>query len=257
MLPLVLAATLVFISDVQLNSLDAYPDSVACHLSSLVGDGPVYDCGDLVENGPPLEELEYARYRELFPHSVPVPGNHDHYDGLADWVWPTLVDHWVEGVHIIGFDSNHWADPVMCAQLRALATDDAFTVLFMHHPIYSCNSRVGGVASIIRLRLLPVIEECDIDLIIAGHGHAYEHLKMDGRDYLVIGGGGAHLDTVEPEPGLVCAASVHHWLEVEVNGAGLVCTARGLDGTVLDTFALERTVPTRQQSWGNLRSMFR
>lgn len=202
-----------FISDVQISSVDPYPESVAAQIAQHIK-GPIYDCGDLVEHGAFLEQEEYATYRALFPEAKPVPGNHDYYDGLSQFSWPTIVDETNQGVHVVGFDSNYWNDPAQLAALQARLTDDVFTILFLHHPLFSDNLRNGALAARIRSTLLPVVEAANVDLVIAGHGHAYEHHIYEGRHFLVIGGGGAHLDEVGISTTQVYSISAHHWLEV-------------------------------------------
>ena len=63
----IILGILVFISDVQINQYDPYPMEHATTVSSVVGGGTVYDCGDLSENG---ILSEYDVYRDLFPLAV-------------------------------------------------------------------------------------------------------------------------------------------------------------------------------------------
>ncbi|MBU8870560.1 MAG: metallophosphoesterase [Gemmatimonadales bacterium] len=98
---------LLFISDVQIDARSSYPDSIAEIISEQIGKNHIYDCGDIVENGLFFEQAEYSRYKELFPNTTPVPGNHDYYDNLLYWSWATLIDTHDEGIHIIvGFDTG-------------------------------------------------------------------------------------------------------------------------------------------------------
>jgi len=247
----------IFIGDAQIDVLSAYPDSIASMIADRIGSERVLDCGDLVEHGLMLEEVEYQRYGQIFPNSVPVPGNHDHYDGLNYWTWDTTVDLYVDGLHIVGFDSNEWADPTARTRLGRSLQDETFTILYLHHQIYSDNLRNGAIADLIRPALLPVIEAANVDLVISSHGHAYERHDDGKRTFLVIGGAGAPLDAVGSSPTQVVAVSAHHWLEVQPAGDGVTCLVHGLNG-LLDSFTVEGpTVKSETRVWGSIKAMYR
>ena len=249
-----------FVADVQVSAMSAYPDSIATIISGQVGTEAVYDCGDLVEHGGFLEAQEYDRYRELFPRSVPVPGNHDHYNGLLEWTWPSVVDTFDCGIHIVGFDSGEWNNAVALDSLQAKLDDgDEFTILYLHHQIFSDNLRNGDIADFMRPALLPLIERTEVDLVISGHGHAFEHHLADGTDYLVIGGAGAPLDAIGTSSTNVFSASVHHWLEIYPGENEVRCEVKGLDGLTVYSFEIEKGVtPTNDgESWGSVKSLYR
>lgn len=225
---------LTMISDVQINNYDSYPDSVATLISEQIGNRTIYDAGDLVENGYPAELTEYERYAELFPNSIPVPGNHDHYDGLIGWVWPTFVDIYDNGIHIIGFDTGQGNDQAYILMLQNALYDNGPTVVYMHHQMYSGNDRNGNVAEYMRSLYENMFIEANVDLVISGHGHAYERHHANGITYMVIGGAGAHLDTVSNTETLIYSASIHHWIELEYFGDSLEIAAKDINGIVFD-----------------------
>ena len=240
-----MSTPIYFVSDVQINALSDYPDNIASVISNKIGSNVVYDAGDLVEHGNyplNLEVQEYNRYKELFPHSIPVPGNHDHYDGLSGWTWDRWVDVYDQGIHIVGFDTDYYRDATQRALLESKLTDDpnVMTILFMHHQIYSDNLRNGEVSVMMRKYLLPIIEKTKVDLVICGHGHAYERHYDGSRTYLVVGGGGAPLDEVGTSDTLIKAASEHHWIEVLPKSTGIAVLAKRLDGSILDYFKIEK-----------------
>lgn len=178
----VIVATIFFISDAQIDNTNAETDSVAAAISSRIGAEVVYDCGDLVEHGGFLEEYEYARYAELFSHCVPVPGNHDHYDGLEYFPWPRVVDEHRDGAHIVGFDSNYRADAGMMQWLRDTLDDgpQTATIFYIHHQIYSDNLRNGGISHVMRDAFESIVIDTGVDLVVSGHGHAYERHEANG-----------------------------------------------------------------------------
>jgi len=253
-------AALLFISDVQIDALSAYPDSIASIISGQIGNKVIYDCGDLVEHGCPLEEQEYQRYKVLFPNTIPVPGNHDWYTDLNYWVWSDGVDTYDSGIHIVGFDSEYYRNEDALNNLSLQLDDGAqLTILYLHHQIYSDNERNGALAVTMREYLLPIIEETNVDLVISGHGHAYERHYDGKRTYLVIGGGGAHLDNVGISETQVISASVHHWLEIIPNLDGFDCIVHGIDNTTIDSFSIVSQIqnPIEVKSFSDIKALFR
>ena len=249
--------SLIFLSDVQLDQTRAGPDSVATIISARVGAGPVFDAGDVAEHAYPQE---YERYGALFPFALPVRGNHDWYLGGTSWPYPATVDQVVDGVHIVGWDDGLKTDPAKMAWLAATLNDGPMlTVLYMHFPLYSANTRVGAVAASTLATYLPMIEAADVDLVIGGHGHAYERHVADGRTYLVCGTGGADLDAVGSAPTLVAAQSRHGWLEVDRFDATLLVRFVADDGSVLDQFSTGPTTgvqATEDMTWGAVKALY-
>lgn len=245
MIALMLAA-LIFIGDVQVNSFSTYSDSVSSVVSSQIGNQTVYDVGDVVEHGIMFEEQEYLRYKQLFPLSIPVPGNHDWYDGLDGWTWGTSVSVYDEGVHVVGFDTQEYWNTIALGNLRQALNDGKNpTILFMHHQMYSDNLRNGAISKTIRQYMLPIIEDTKPSLVICGHGHAYERHVSNGITYLVIGGAGAPLDLVGDSATQVVSSSEHHWVEVLTTATGIRVIVHGLaPGRIIDTFEVVTPVST-------------
>jgi predicted phosphodiesterase len=108
-------------------------------------------------------------------------------------------------VHFIIIDStlarsrSSKTAPLRAAQLKWLKGDlrraagSAWKILIMHHPIYSSDFRYlrGYRDWELEKRIGEVLSKGRVDLVIAGHCHAYERLEKDGIVYLVTGGGGA------------------------------------------------------------------
>jgi 3',5'-cyclic AMP phosphodiesterase CpdA len=231
-------APLRFVSDVQLSRTDPYPEAATAAIAAAIGGGVVYDAGDVSEHAWPDE---YDTYLALYPQAIAVPGNHDWYaPGLEGWPWSTGVDVIDGGIHLVGSDAGIRTNQAAMAALElSLAPAGRPTVLFLHHPLFSANARVGAAAATIRAAFLPVVEAAAVDLVIGGHGHAYERHEYGGRTFLVIGTGGAHLDTVGTAATLVTTVSVHGWLEVQATAAGLACTFKAADGSTVDAFTVQ------------------
>ena len=65
-----------------------------------------------------------------------------------------------------------------------------FTIVTCHHAPYS-NSKIVGSSKKVQQNFVPdFIQSKKARLFITGHSHNYEHFVSEGKDFLVIGGGG-------------------------------------------------------------------
>jgi tartrate-resistant acid phosphatase type 5 len=131
----------------------------------------------------------------------PSLGNHDWYTGAAR---PYLDYFTLPGneryydvawgdVHVFALDSDPnepdgvTADSTQAAWLRdgLAAAKERWKLVYMHHPPYSSGPH-GGTPGI----RWP-FRRWGADLVLSGHDHTYEHVVVDGLNYLVNGLGGA------------------------------------------------------------------
>jgi 3',5'-cyclic AMP phosphodiesterase CpdA len=91
--------------------------------------------------------------------------------------------------------------------------------------------------------LHPLFAKYKVSLVICGHDHLYYRMKRDGVNYVVTGGGGAPLyppdNAKDALPGDVYK-SVHHVVELTVQGNTITGKAIAEDGSIIDTFTLTR-----------------
>ncbi len=72
-------------------------------------------------------------------------------------------------------------------------TSIALIVAGCHHSPYT-NSTIVDPSEEIRTDFIPVfLKSKKAKLFLSGHSHAFEHFKVEGKDFLVIGGGGGLL----------------------------------------------------------------
>jgi 2',3'-cyclic-nucleotide 2'-phosphodiesterase (5'-nucleotidase family) len=87
---------------------------------------------------------------------------------------------------------------------------------------------------------VPAFVAGGVDLVLAGHAHAYQRGELDGVTYVVTGGAGGTLDTKAYDHwehlGVVFAQ--HHYGLLDVADGELRWAAIGLDGSELDGFTL-------------------
>ncbi|MCD5415680.1 metallophosphoesterase [Candidatus Bipolaricaulota bacterium] len=135
-------------------------------------------------------EKDQPTYYEFFP--LPAGG------GKASEQWWSFT---YGNVHFVGLDSNVLIEADTTLPLHeqiewlqadlAQATAD-FTVVFLHHPIYS-STWEGGVNRPLQALLEPIFITAGVDVVFTGHMRCYEHFFVNGIHHIGTGGGGAPL----------------------------------------------------------------
>jgi len=195
-------------------------------------------------------------------------------------------------IHFVVLDSYDSSRAVGSPMLTWLESDLQATtadwiVTFFHHPPYSRgshNSDSDTAMSEMRANVLPILENHGVDLVLAGHSHAYERSKFidehygqsstfsdathvvqagsgridNGGAYSKPAGGAAHAGavyTVAGSSGQTGGGTLNHpamYLSLNVLGSmildvnGLTLDAKFLDnvGTVRDYFTISKGAPT-------------
>jgi len=86
------------------------------------------------------------------------------------------------------------------AALAALDRNDSVSAIIVacHHPPYSNSKVVGSNMKVRETFVPPFLETKKCRLFLSGHSHNFEHFRIEGKTFLVIGGGGGirqHLNT--------------------------------------------------------------
>ncbi len=63
-------------------------------------------------------------------------------------------------------------------------------IVTCHHPPYSNSRLVGSSVAVQQQFVKPFLQSTKSQLFITGHSHAFEYFQMEGKDFLIIGGGG-------------------------------------------------------------------
>jgi hypothetical protein len=132
-------------------------------------------------------------------------------------------------------------------ELERLDADStvALTVVSLHHSPFT-NSKVVNPSEEVQRDIVPGFLQSEKGrLFISGHAHAFEHFRREGKDFLVIGGGGGLLQPLrrgaeEKYPDLYpqkSERSFFHYLRCAVRGDSLVAQMLRLsdDRAGLDT----------------------
>ena len=192
---------------------------------------------------------------------LPVYGNHD-WDGGGR----TYLEHWFQTGHRYRSGGSYWLDlglvglvaldsydtdfstPEALAWLDdklALLQDKEWLLVTFHEPYYNF---MGHTPWWIGLEFVdPLLQTYDVDLVISGHDHAYEHFLVDGMHYLVTGGGGAPLSKKSdvPPPELeefhVFSGAFYHYLILDVSPSELSGKVVMMpDEQIVDEFVLTK-----------------
>ncbi len=178
---------------------------------------------------------------------VPVLGNHDYMsDEQAAILAEAGREHtWyvdtVGIVRIVVLDTEQIDNPAQGTWLRetlAAPTDAAWTIVAMHKPAYSAG--VHGSDEKIQERWVPLFEQYDVPLVLAGHDHDYQRSKpINGVTY-VVSGGAATLRPTGKEDFTQVSASTLHYVDLVAEQDQLTLRAIDQAGKLLDSVELTR-----------------
>jgi predicted phosphodiesterase len=118
-----------------------------------------------------------------------------------------------------------------------------FSVLMFHRPVYTRSVRTESLVR--RNALRQVLAGHRVPLVLSGHAHCYERFLVEGRTFVVSGGGGAELepcDVAHQDPSVAgelaslqqVQRSEHHWIKLSQTTAGLRGQVIAKDGTLID-----------------------
>jgi len=134
-------------------------------------------------------------------------------------------------------------------------TDALWKFVSFHRPPYTGGRH--NPCERIQRTLTSVFDDVGVDLVFNGHDHMYERTRPirnglpadDGPIYIVTGAGGAMLydpappdERPRPEYIAVLSNELHSFTEIKVSGPVLSLEQIAIDGSILDTLALEKAV---------------
>lgn len=173
-----------------------------------------------------------------------ILGNHDVMNGNGPPQMATLgmPGSWwtvgIEGVRLIGLDSNAVGDP---AQERFLedtlaAATEPWLIVAIHESPYSAGYQGSNIA--VRDRYVPLFERYGVQLVLSGHDHDYQRSKViGGVTYVVTGAGGRTRGTGE-DTFTAVSWSVLSYVDLNVYPDHLLVRAIDQDSRMFDSFEI-------------------
>ncbi len=216
----------------------------------------IVNSGDIVERPGKGHGWQWATFlRDITPLAASRPyevslGNHESggkpepFDEYFDYGHP---EHWrafdYAGVHFImlsteddlkpGSPQFSWLEQTLATP----PTDTRFTVVTLHKPLLTHDPRGRYNDPKMRAELEPLFAEKGVDIVFAGHVHAYEHHHLPAFEHVITGGGGVLLwNKPVPGPETVKTETVWHFCAVDVKGKTMSVRALRTDGSVIDAF---------------------
>lgn len=178
---------------------------------------------------------------------LPVLGNHDYMSDEEEQILDQLgrstswYSETIGIVRVVVLDTERVDDPDQRAWLEdtlSAPSEASWTIVAMHKPAYSAGYH--GSDESIQQTWVPLVEQYDVPLVLAGHDHDYQRsTPVDGVTYVVYGGAGT-LRPTGREDFTEMNASVRHFLDLGASPTAL--TGRAIDqrGGHLDEFTLHR-----------------
>jgi hypothetical protein len=152
-------------------------------------------------------------------------------------------------VHVVTLNTNSDYEPgseqYQFLKRDLASTSRPFKVFFGHHPAYSSGSH--GSTKKMQDYLQPLFEENGVQLVFAGHDHAYERTIINGITYVVSGGGGAPLygqERLRKNPKSLVFREIYNFVQVDVTPDKLILTAWAVNSSGVPTIA-DQTVIAR------------
>jgi hypothetical protein len=155
-----------------------------------------------------------APVRDAHIPIYPAFGNHEYMpwedDGIYNMVerFPFLTTSWYVrrigplAVVILNSNFSHLSAGATAEQerwyeqtLKNLDDDTTVSAVIVgcHHPPYTNSTIVSPSREVERVFVPPYVKSRKAMLFVSGHAHAFEHFNQNGKDFLVIGGGGGLL----------------------------------------------------------------
>ena len=149
---------------------------------------------------------------------------------------PFVQKYWTESsvYHMEGQDPKrqlHWLDSVLTVS-RA-----EWTMVIGHHAIYFAEPGKGDSKEMID-QVLPMLKRHRVPLYVSGHYHFMQHLRRDGMDF-VICGGGANAGAVAPRDDVLFGVRSLGFLSVIVTPIELRLNMIDPDGMILHSVYLQ------------------
>ena len=242
----------------------ATASNIASHQNQIViGLGDFCYCGspDSWWNGP-LAPINHLMFRG-------AQGNHDaDNSGSSEYLRLFGQNNWTssfnyKNVHFVPIDTESNTDAAALDKDLATARQDPnikWIVAFYHKPIYTSPTSHEPDEAGIKNIVVPLFDKYHVDLVLQAHNHNYQRsypLKADtvtetrpdsvyqspkGSIYMVVGTGGQDFYQLDGQAPYIQNqfTGIPGFLKVDVSDTSLKGTFFANDGTIKDTFAINK-----------------
>jgi Calcineurin-like phosphoesterase len=242
----------------------ATASSMASHqIQVVIGLGDFCYCGspDSWWNGP-LAPINHLMFRG-------AQGNHDaDNSGSLEYLRLFGQNNWTssfnyKNVHFVPIDTESNTDAAALDKDLATARQDPnikWIVAFYHKPIYTSPTNHEPDEAGIKNTVIPLFDKYHVDLVLQAHNHNYQRsypLKADmvtetrpdsiyqnskGSIYMVVGTGGQDFYPLDGQAPYIQNqfTGIPGFLKVDVSNTSLKGTFFANDGTIKDTFAINK-----------------
>ena len=242
----------------------ATASNIASHQNQIViGLGDFCYCGspDSWWNGP-LAPINHLMFRG-------AQGNHDaDNSGSSEYLRLFGQNNWTssfnyKNVHFVPIDTESNTDAAALDKDLATARQDPnikWIVAFYHKPIYTSPTSHEPDEAGIKNIVVPLFDKYHVDLVLQAHNHNYQRsypLKADtvtetrpdsvyqspkGSIYMVVGTGGQDFYQLDGQAPYIQNqfTGIPGFLKVDVSNTSLKGTFFANDGTIKDTFAINK-----------------
>lgn len=223
----------------------------------------IFNSGDIVERPGKGHGWQWHTFlSDIAPLAASRPyevslGNHEDggspapFEEYFDYGTP---DHWraldYAGIRFIALSTQDSLEPAspqyawLTQTLDASPADTRFTVVTLHKPLITHDPREHYNDPGLRKTLEPLFNEKHVDVVFAGHVHAYEHHHLPGFEHVITGGGGVMLwNKPIPGPETLKTETCWHFCAVDVKGKTMSIRAIRADGSLLDSFEITSKKP--------------
>jgi len=182
--------------------------------------------------------------------NIPSAGNHENPNDPNAFYWrifnfptrPSAGRYYsldVGNMHFVSLFSESDIEAQMAwltrdLQAAAYNTNITWIIPFFHRPPYTKGNH--GPNETIKTNWCPIFVQYGVDMVFNGHNHSYERtVPIRGIPYVITGGGGASLYSVEYEPDFHAAVTAcYHYTSMQVTGAVMQYQAIRSDGLIFD-----------------------
>jgi predicted phosphodiesterase len=184
-------------------------------------------------------------YAALGNHDNPSERNYKDWnmDGQRYYTWRAspggLAKIGTPGVRFFALDSNYMDKPQLdWVESELKKSSSEWKIAFFHHPLYS-SGRTHGSSLDLRSQLEPLFMKYGVTVVLTGHDHFYERIKVQNGIYHWVCGAGGSLrkGDIDRSTGLTEAGfdSDYSFMLVEIDGTDLNFQAISRTGQTVDS----------------------